>query len=359
MLPIAGFVMLIAFSIAVPFNVFASPSEGNSEPSEEGFVPDYVIVEGDYVNDDFGFGLTLPAGMHGFLWKSPDSSENKNYYMTIQIHPEFNSTEPSECCPTIDSVPAVMLLDSGPADSVSFVPFTGDLYAAVQGYNMTMGIERLDGTEVLAATLSAVDRDGSAEPPGRHLGKFYFINAGNDRFLSYGLWASEDKFKEYLDEFERSAHSMSIDNAAAIDLESVFGVYFASVPDIELAQQDGSSTTLHPELISPSGIEKVSLNQTTNTLIITVDGTSENPEFLIINSGKLLAGPHTVTVDGKPEESTVLRSGGDEFLFVVYDAQGPHKIAITGTAVVPEFGSGILLSAVAGIVLVIFFARQK
>jgi hypothetical protein len=337
-------ILAAAFVFVLPSHFLASASTADNEQMgdqiAQQFVPGYQIVQGEYVDPRIAF--SLPDGLTGYLWKSPGDGQ----YMTIQIHPGFNSTQASDCCPTIDNAPAVMLFDSGPMDSVSSVPFAGEIFAAVQGYNMKMGIERLNGADVLAASLSAKDREGT----GKHVGKFYIMSDGSDRFVSYGLWADEQRYSEYLDEFEQSARSIRIENATAIDLKLLFGPYFASVPDL-MVDNGNLTATLHPELISPSGIEGLALDST--SLTVSIDGSSQDQEFLILNTGELLSGPHVVAVDGEPANGTILRSGSQEFLFVVYDKEGPHKVTITGTAVVPEFPLPALfaLAAVGAVVI--------
>lgn len=79
-----------------------------------------------------------------------------------------------------------------------------------------------------------------------------------------------------------------------------------------------------------------------------------------MNSRGLLAGPHSITFDGKHVESTTLSSESGEYLLVFYDQTGDHEVAIIGTAVIPEFDSiiGIISVSFAVVLLSIRFGSR-
>lgn len=196
-------------------------------------------IEGYYNNEELGFNVTFPDAMKGFLTQIDENS------IVIQIHPESDSIS---CCPSIDTTPAAILLDSAPLNTLSSpVPFTGDLYAAFQGYNMKMKIDHLNDKEVLVVTLLSERSDIPGHSTVKHLGKFYFLNT-DERFISYGLWASEENYNKYLERFEASAKSITLVNAKAVNLQSIFHQY--SVHGLEVELKDGSF--IRPEIITPS-----------------------------------------------------------------------------------------------------------
>lgn len=296
------------------------------------FEQEYKIVEGYYNNEELGFNVTFPDAMKGFLTEIDENS------IVIQIHPESDSIS---CCPSIDITPAAILLDSAPLNTLSSpVPFTGDLYAAFQGYNMKVRIDRLGDTEVLVATAWSEREDIPDQGPIKRVGKFYFIN-NDERHISYGLWASEENYQKYLNEFEASAKSISLVNAKAVNLQSIFPQYY--VQDAEVELKDG--IVLHPEVITPSIVESIAVDEDSNTLKISINEPNGN-SFLILNSRELLVGPHSITFDGKPIESVVLSNESGEYLITFYNQTGDHEVAIIGTAVIPEFDSIIEIMCV-------------
>lgn len=300
---------------------------------------EYEMVQGSYENRELGFSLVLPDSMDGFVYEYEYAGTKG---LTMQIHPEFDSSS-APCCPAIETSPVVFLLRSDSLDMLlSPDSLSGDIYAAFQGYNMRMSIEELGDNQVLAATMySNNDRVGLDYI--KHVGKFYLMN-NEERFLSYGLWATEENYQKYLDEFEESAKSLSIENAKSVDLHSLFSRYAYS--DIELPLNEGP---VRPEIITPSIIDFVAVDEDSNTISMNVTEPTGN-SFLILNSGNLIIGPHSITLDGEPIESTTLRNENGEYLIVFYDQVGNHQVAITGTAIVPEFGSIATLLTAAGIV---------
>jgi hypothetical protein len=312
----------------------------NEEPTAEPFETEYTRAEGYFEDKGLGFGLTLPDSMKGFVHEF--DTHNGSKALTLQIHPESNSTEASDL-PAIETTPAALLLESGPLSMVTTpVPITGDLYAAIQGYNMRMSIEELNNTQVLVATLDSERSDLPGYDTVKRVAKFYFMNS-DERYISYGLWASEENYQKYLDEFEESAQSLVMRNAKPVDLQPLFSHY---VSDMEIKLNDGS--TLHPEIITPSILESIAIDEETNTVRINITEPNAN-SFLILNSGGLLAGPHSLTIDGEPNEVVTLSNANGEYLVAYYDGSGKHTVTITGTAVVPEFPTAVLGAAFAAL----------
>lgn len=336
----AAFAIIILLLSSIHANInapYAFAAEDNTPvDSAVPFVQQFQVVEGSYNDAKHGFGITLPENRTGFLTQIGSGD-----YVTFQIHPESNFTKET-CCMPIEVTPAAMLFTSAPLSTLSSpVPFTGDVFAAFQGYNMKVRIDHIDSKEVLVATLMSERNDIPGYDLVKRVGKFYLIN-NDERFISYGLWASEENYQKYISEFEASARSIILDNPKPVNLHSIFHQY--SIQDTVVELEDG--TVLRPEIITPSIVESVGVNEESKTFKIKVSEPSNN-SFLMINSRDLLAGPHTVTLDGKPTESTILSNESGEYLIAFYDQAGNHEVAITGTAVVPEFPYSVLISAVA------------
>jgi len=323
------------------------PDEGTAVP----FTPEYNVTQGKYVNSELGFSITLPEKMTGFIseYYSYDGSKS----IDIQIHPEFNSTDPTQCCPVIDTSPAVFMLDDIPLSSLSTpVPFTGDIFAAFQGYNMRMNIGNLNGTEVLVSTLSS-DRD---DIPGytRHVGKFYFMNSG-DRFLSYGIWGSEEGYQKFEAELDSSAKTLSIKDPKPLNLTRVFGSQYEP-QQLKIDLADGS--TANAKILSSSTIESIAADEKSNTLTLHLNQTSSN-DFLVLTAKNLLAGPHVVTIGGTQAESATLESTeGDRYVLAFYNGTASGgEVSISGSQIMPEFGSGAIL--VVGAAILTAFAGLR
>lgn len=305
----------------------------------------YETIQGAYENKELGFSFKLPDSMVGYAYHYEHGGEKG---LTIQIHPESDPDMP--CCPAIDTSPVVFQLHSDTLDYMSSPDLmSGDIYATIQGYNATLSVETLGDNQVLASTGSSNNDRGGLDYV-RHLGKSYLMTNG-ERFLKFGLWATEEKYQEYLDEFEESARSLSLEDVQPVDLHSLFSPYAFREIELEL-----SGGTIGPEIITPSVIDSLDIDEDSKMLSINVTEPNGN-SFIILNSGDVLAGPHSVLVDGEPAESTVLSNGKDEFLLVFYQQPGDHQVMITGTAIVPEFGAFAVLLAASGIVGVIAMTK--
>jgi len=198
--------MLLALSLPLTVDIFAQ------------FPRDNKIIRGNCVNDEFEFSITLPDGLNGFLSEIDNSRMGK--IVIIQIHPDLGSVE--ICCPAVDTSPILILLESHPKSMLRTpVPLTGDIYAAIQGYDMKLNIETLGEYQVMTSTLEFEREFRGFSEPIKRIGKFYFINTG-DRYLSYGLWATSENYKKYVDEFEKSAKSLRIENTIPVNLDAVF-----------------------------------------------------------------------------------------------------------------------------------------
>jgi hypothetical protein len=339
----------LAFQIiAVAVLLFSAPhltpsaygqTDGEEEPTE--FVPDYEIVEGNYVNEELGFSFTLPAEMNGYLTDSNSGMYfgSDSRFVGIQIHTEFNSTDPSHCCPAIDTAPAVFLFESGSLENLnSPVPLTGDLFAAIQGYGMRLNLDENDNgiKSVLAATLR-YDRG-----EGERVGKFYLANT-DEMFVSYGILGSQEGYARYLDEFEKSAQSLTLQNITTVALDSIFDNYVVETANVTLA--DGSTLT---PLVAASGVvDDIRVNEDSKSFSFQINEVLDNG-FFILQSNQILEGPLTATVDGQSaEDSDDLSTDNAHYLVLYYDGQGSHKLAVTGTRVVPEFPSILIIIALA------------
>lgn len=312
-------------------------------------IPGNKVVSGNYTNEEFGFSVTLPDNLDGFLTEIDNPHTGK--IVNIQIHPEMGSDE--SCCPAVNTSPIIMLLDSHPKNMLATpVPFTGDMYTAIQGYGMNMNMDTLGELPVLAATLEYEREYRGFPEPIKRVGKFYYVDAG-DRYLSYGLLATNENYKKYINEFEESAKSIVVinnDDATPVNLNEVFDY----PRQTQLILKDGS--VINSRVITPSDISSVTLDQKSNSLHIRIDEPNSYRSFLLTNIGEVLEEPYVVMFDDVPVDGQILKNESEKYMMIYYeDKKGPHEISITGSRVVPEFGtiaSMILVVAIMSIIVV-------
>ena len=285
--------------------------------------PRYETISGNYTNEEFGFSLTLPDSIDGFLTEIDHPSIGK--IVNFQIHPEM---EDEVCCPTVDPSPIVILFDSNPKAFYSIpIPMTNGIHASFQGYGMNVKIENLDKYQVLTSTLDYEREFREFPEPIKQVGKFYFINTG-DRYISYGILASEENYEKYIETFEKSAKSLTAMNAIPVNIDELF-------PDknfqAELRLEDNSS--IFPKITTPSTVTSLIADKPSKSLQINFTEPNDFRSFLAINIGDLIEGPYEITFDEKHVEVQILENESGKYLIVFYSGQGQHNIRISGSSI--------------------------
>ena len=283
--------------------------------------PEYQEIHGEYTNEEFGFGFVLPESLNGFLYENDNPAVGK--ILNIQVHHEMNPEE--GCCPIIPSSRANILFESHPDPFYSTpVPFTGDIFAAFQAYNMNVKIDTIGEYQILSSTLDFDKADLGFPDAEKTIGKSYFFNTG-DRYISYGILASEEHYDKHIEKFEESARSIAIENSTSIDLDEIFLItyFYASklTPD----------SPMLPKIQTPSIIDSVHLDESSNTVQVRITEPNSFRSFFAINIGELLEGPYAVTWDGDPIDMQILETDLQKYLVMFYFGEGPHEIIISGS----------------------------
>ena len=286
-------------------------------------IPGNETISGNYTNEEFGFSLTLPDSLEGFLTEIDNISIGK--MLNFQIHPEMGD---EVCCPAVDSSPIVILFDSNPKAYYSIpVPMTNGIHASFQGYGMNVKIENFGKYHVLTSTLDYEREFREFPEPIKRVGKFYFINTG-DRYISYGILASEENYEKYIETFENSAKSLTAMNVIPVNINELF-------PDknfqAELRLEDNSS--IFPKITTPSTVTSLIADRPSKSLQINFTEPNDFRSFLAINIGDLIEGPYKITFDEKYVEGQILENKSGKYLIVFYSGQGQHNIRILGSSI--------------------------
>ena len=288
---------------------------------------DGKIVVGNYSNEEFGFSITFPEGINAFLTEIDNPHTGK--IVNVQMHPAADlDPEEMNCCPSVDTSEVAILLDSHPRSMLATpVPLTGDIYAALQGYDMDVSIENLWKLQVLTSTIE-IEREYPPDYPEpiKRIGKFYFVNAG-DRYLSYGIFASEENFEKYVGIFEESAETLRVADAKPIDLDAIFPNPIETLINLK------DNSTISVNAMSPSVINSVTLEEDSKTLQVNISEPNSFRSFLAVDVGDILDGPYTVTYDENPREAQTIENESGRYLLLFYSGEGIHDITISGTKI--------------------------
>ena len=284
--------------------------------------PEYQEIHKQYTNEEFGFGFTLPENLTGFLYENDNPAVGK--IVDMQIHPEMGPEE--KCCPGVFSSPANFLFESHPDSFYSTpVPFTGDIFAAFQGYNMNIEIGNIGEYPVLSSTFDFDKEDLGYPGVGKVIGKSYFFNT-EDRYISYSILASEEHYDRYIEEFEKSAGRITIEDSANVDLDEIF-----LISDFYASKLTSDSSIL-PKIQTPSIIDSVHFDKSSSTVKVSITETNSFRSFFAINIGELLEEPYAVTWDGEPIDVQILETDSQKYLTMFYFGEGSHEIIISGSS---------------------------
>ena len=283
---------------------------------------EYQEIPGQYVNEELDFSFVLPENFKGFAYEYDNPSVGK--IMNIQIHPGMNPQE--KCCPGVPSPPANFLFENHPDIFYSTpIPFTGDLFAAFQAYNMNVKIDAIGEYQVLSSTLDFDKEDLGYTDTGKVIGKSYFFDTRN-RYISYSILASEEHYNKHIEGFEESAKSITIENSTSIDLDEVF-----LISDFYASKLTPDSSML-PKMQTPSMIDSVHLDESSSTVKISITEPNSFRSFFAINIGELFEGPYAVTFDGDPIDVQILETNLQKYIVMFYFGEGQHEIIISGTS---------------------------
>lgn len=170
---------------------------------------------------------------------------------------------------------------------------------------------------------------------------------------------SEQAYDRHVGEFERALETIIIDEPVDFRnaLEVILGATNIFSQDIEV---DSVNSQVKLTAATSSQISDIVLDEASRSISITVEEQRRAEGHLLIPAHRLLVGPYQVYVDGEASDDFLVigdENGTTQLIDVMY-GKGRHEIEITGTQVVPEFGTG-MAGALAATIVAVFLYRQR
>jgi len=296
---------------------------------------DRPILGGDYELPSLGLQIQLPGDWAGYV-----------------IH-EGNSTF------TFLS-PAEIQQNLGGGNSgnfaVMFIYADPDERFEVQREWTAYGCEPPNNASLVTVNqVKAVEsRVQCTDPQISQLSVYGFASTDDGFYIGFGT-SSQEAYETYLSDFEESLNTVEFSDPG--DLADL----------VKYARIGAMESTAHPVFIgekaydlyfaSTAPVASVVLDQAQNQLTFETEKGLDSAGEVYFRVSYFLHGPYVVTVDGQVTENGVelVRDGDAYYLSIRYDSSQEHAVTVTGTKVVPEFGtilSVLLPLLLAGTVIV-------
>ncbi len=176
--------------------------------------------------------------------------------------------------------------------------------------------------------------------------------------LAYSV-TSEDRFEQYLPEFEQSVSTARLEGGP-VDISSFVSKSLALERSTHPITVAGRPVDMALE--SSSVIENFSFSEESRTISFTVTGNDDSMGITFVPASWALQGPYVVTVDGSPTDDYVIirdTTEPDAQTMIRLDySHSVHHISITGAAVAPEFPPLVSGLATAGAIAAGLAARR-
>lgn len=331
-------------------------------------------VEGKYINEELGLSIDLPAGWAG-LGAGPELSDQLPFDNAVVILPEIGDFSESITNKSRDEIDieavmrqllsSIVVIASADTDEI--------LHGELETHNTAGGsvedkgaCETGDSAKIVKTSTSggfkALKMEGECSYPGLdssyHLAAYVFVNKERTIFFAF-LGSDESR----LEEFEGAIKTVSVEGA--IDLSDPAAI--AAVMGEEERQLTRHSVSVDENpydvsVLSNSTISEVTLDHEKKQISFRVEGAEGTMGSTEIEIGKVLKGPYVVTIDGTEVGTFMIEDETtDQTILAFRYPHSAHQVTITGTTVVPEFGSIAVLTMAAGISAMIlgYLTMQK
>ncbi len=167
--------------------------------------------------------------------------------------------------------------------------------------------------------------------------------------------SSENVYDSHIAKFEESLETLKIENTIDLSnpgLAHLFGMTLSK----EQVMVDNRQYDV--EIVSDSTTSDFTFSEENKQISFKVEAKEGSEGFTTLYIGKVLEGPYTVTIDGKPMDDVMLvedKTNGETSIDLIY-GEGVYDITMIGTQVVPEF-SILTLAIFATAVSLIFATR--
>jgi len=329
------YALLFSLTISVLFISLTSSNVYGQAPSLE-------EISGKYVDDKVGVEITFPQSWTGMTMGLPEGSmtivypggmtamnENSFTAMTLMTNKKMKTDSPQ---PPFDNP------EKSTCDTPSTNPTT---IGGVSATETVISCKNEDGTMIKLKAISAET---------------------TTHWIVVSFMSSASDYDAKIGEFDDSVKTLKIQNAVATSEQITTPPVpeLITTPPVNLQSStmqvmaEGSPVEL--VIQSSSQLSNLGLDEENKKLSFTTIG--DNDGVTVIPVGNVLEGEFMVMVDGQvTEDYEIIDDQGVQSLKLGYSS-GSHDISISGTRVVPEFGSIAVLILMVSIVSVIAISSK-
>ena len=331
------YTLLFSLTISVFFiSLTLSNALGQTMP------PSFKEISGKYVDDKVGVEIVFPPGWSGMTMGLPEGSmatvspggmtsmnENSFTAMTLMTSEKMKSDTPPK---------SPVNQEKSKCDTPSTNPTT---IGGVSATETIISCTNEDGTMIKLKTISAET---------------------TTHWIVVSFMTSASDYDAKIGEFDDSVKTLKIQNAVTTSEQIITPPVpeLITTPPVNLqlstmqVMAEGSLVEL--VIQSSSQLSNLGLDEENKKLSFTTIG--DNDGVTVIPVGNVLEGEFMVMVDGQTtEDYEIIDDQGVQSLKLGYSS-GSHDISISGTRVVPEFGSIAVLILTVSIVSVIAISSK-
>jgi len=304
-------------------------------------MPSMTEISGKYTDDKVGLEIIFPDGWSGITMGVPEGS--------------MATVSPDEMTSMNENSPIMSVLTNEKAKSdtppKSFDQQGKSKCGAPSVIAMTIG--DIPATET---TMSCTKDDGTVI-------KLKNISAETTtHWVVVSFMANASDYDQEIDKFDDSVKTLKIQNAVVESKD----VTTTDVPEPITIPPVNLQPNVMPVMVgdnkidlsiqSSSQLTDLKLDEENKKLLFKV--AEDNDGLTIIPIGNVLEGEFVITIDGEPSTNfEILDEQGVQTLTLKYPS-GSHDVSISGTRVVPEFGSIAILILIVSIVSIILISPK-
>jgi predicted secreted protein with PEFG-CTERM motif len=300
-------------------------------------IPSMNEISGKYTDDKVGLEIVFPDGWTGITMGVPEGS-------MATVFPG-GMTSMNENSPTAMTL---MVSEKTKADSP---PKTFNDQGKLKCDIPSVSPKTVNGISATETTMSCTNTDGTVI-------KLKNISAETaTHWIVVSFMAADSDYNNDIGKFDDSVNTLKIQNTVAVPEP----VTTPSVPEPITTPPTDLQSSVMPVMVGDNQVElaiqsssqltNIGLDEANKKLSFTAVG--DNDGVTIIPVGNVLEGEFVVMVDGQATtDFETLDEQGMQTLTLKYPS-GSHDISISGTRVVPEFGSITILILVISLVSII------
>ena len=276
------------------------------------------IISGHYIDLDVGLEIDFPEG-----W--------------------IDTNIPSGNITMVMAMPPLVFAKLGSGEKVTDVVFMGvtirDLSESVFSQSTGSECEKLTSVKITTLNdMKILEFDPTrCEFQGMMTNMKMYVLLTEENSVEIFYAATDNDYETNIAKFEESFKTLKIENTIDISDPSAIAAFTNETLTKQTVMVEGNPYDI--DILSNSIITDFTFSEESKAVSFKVEGKEGTEDGPTVYVDKVLEGPYTVTIDGKPMEEWMViedKTTDQTSLGLSY-AEGVHDITVIGTQVVPEY----------------------